>query len=118
MLDIRAYKRKSFSRSVWNLNNVDVDSLNDALLNANWDDIFRKDVDGIDVVYDRFFSLFISIVEYLIPRKIVTFPTISDGGNLISDPKEKAVARPLFQFLIPQSFLLWSVAPGLLYLRF
>ena len=57
MLDIRAYKPKSFSPSVWNLSDVDIDGLNDAFLNANWDDIFHNDVGGIDVVYDHFFLI-------------------------------------------------------------
>ena len=71
-LNCRRYKPRSFSRKVWNFNNIDIQGVNSALSNANWDSLFCATYTDIDVLYDSFFTLFLGIVESFIPCKNVT----------------------------------------------
>ena len=74
ILNCRSYKPKSFKRKVWNFNDIDSCALNNALLDANWDEIFCVMTDDVDELYEQFSSLFLSIVESFIPHKNVTIP--------------------------------------------
>ena len=51
-----------------NFNNIDVDQLNYALIQAGWDNIFRDFTSDIDVIYENWFELFSSIVDRYIPK--------------------------------------------------
>ena len=74
-LNCRKYKPRSFPRKVWNFKNIDSSALNNALLNANWDEIFGDTSCDIDTLYENVFSLFVSIVESFIPRRNVIRPS-------------------------------------------
>ena len=50
---------------------IDLDGLNGTLSNADWSDDFDAALFGIDVIYQRFFSLLLSPVEPFIPHKKV-----------------------------------------------
>ena len=51
---------------------VDIDGLNSTLSSVDWNDVFDATPFDIDVIYQRFFSLFVSTVESFIPHKNVT----------------------------------------------
>lgn len=70
-LSISVYKPKCFKRKVRNFNVIDEVPLN-VLLNAGWDDIFFENTaSNIDVIYEKWRALFLSIVHRFIPSKIV-----------------------------------------------
>ena len=71
-LNCQKHKPKSFSREIWNLNDVDIDGLNSTLSSVDWNDVFDATPLDIDVIYQRFFSLFVSTVESFISHKNVT----------------------------------------------
>ena len=50
---------------------IDLDGLNGTLSNADWSDDFVAALFGIDVIYQRFFSILLSPVESFIPHKKV-----------------------------------------------
>ena len=50
---------------------IDLDGLNGTLSNAHWNDDFDAALFGIDVIYQRFFSLLLSLVESVLPHKKV-----------------------------------------------
>ena len=50
---------------------IDLDGLNGTLSNADWNDDFDAALFGIDVIYQRLFSLLLSPVEPFIPHKKV-----------------------------------------------
>ena len=70
-LNCRKEKPKSFTREIWNFNDVDLDGLNGTLSNADWNDVFDAALFDIDVIYHRFFSILLSTVESLISHKKV-----------------------------------------------
>ena len=71
-LNCQKHKPKSFSREIWNFNDVDIDGLNSTLSNVDWNDVFDATPFDIDVIYQRFFYLFVGTVESFIPHKNVT----------------------------------------------
>ena len=70
-LNCRKEKPKSFTREIWNFNDIDLDGLNGTLSNADWNDVFDAALFDIDVIYHRFFSILLSTVESLISHKKV-----------------------------------------------
>ena len=57
ILNCRKYKPRSFPRKVWNFKNIDSSALNNALLNANWDEILGDTSSDIDTLYEIFFFI-------------------------------------------------------------
>ena len=45
------HKPKSFSREIWNFNDVDLDGLNSTLSSVDWNDVFDAALLDIDVIY-------------------------------------------------------------------
>ena len=68
ILNFQKYKPTSFSREIWNFNDVDIDS---ALSSVDWNDVFDVVFLDIDLIHQRFFSLFLSTVESFIPHNNV-----------------------------------------------
>jgi hypothetical protein len=71
-LNISSRKQRSFKRTVRNYKNANVNALNAALLNVNWGDVFSNPSDSIDVVYNKWFNLFNSILDAYIPSREIT----------------------------------------------
>ena len=72
ILTVKNIKPKSFSREIWNFNDVDIDGLNSTLTSVDWNYVFDATPFDIDVIYQRFFFFFVSTVESFIPHKNVT----------------------------------------------
>ena len=58
-LNCRKEKPTSFTREIWNFNDIDLDGLNGTLSNADWNDVFDAALFDIDVIYHRFFFYFV-----------------------------------------------------------
>ena len=71
-LSIFKPKTSCYVRTVRNFNDIDVNQLNYALIQAGRDNIFRDFTSDIYVIYENWFELFSSIVDRSIPKKIVT----------------------------------------------
>lgn len=57
-LSVPGYKPKCCKRKVWNFIDIDVDQLNNAFLNARWDDVFYQETtSNIDVFYEKWIAL-------------------------------------------------------------
>jgi len=69
-LNISSAVAKSFKRRVWNFNNVNSQELNGELLRTDWNYVLDDQLD-IDLIYDKWFSCFQSIVEKYIPLKTI-----------------------------------------------
>ena len=67
----RKQKPKSFTREIWNFDDIDLDGLNGTLSNADWNDVFDAVLFDTDVIYQRFFSILLSTVEFFTPHKKV-----------------------------------------------
>ena len=65
-LNCRKQKPKSFTREIWNFDDIDLDGLNGTLSNADWNDVFDAALFDIDVIYQRFFYILLSTVESFI----------------------------------------------------
>ena len=61
---------RSFKRKVWNFNNIDISKLNVELSHVDWS-CFFDEASNIDVVYDKWFANFHSIVQQYIPCKTI-----------------------------------------------
>ena len=70
-LDITFKKSRTFKRTVRNLKKVNVNALNTALVNANWDDVFSSSHE-IDDAYRSWFDIFKQIIDFYIPNKAIT----------------------------------------------
>jgi len=72
-LSFPVFKPNCYKRIIRNFNGVDVNLLNNALLNADWENIENESAGGsIDVFYKKWVDLFMSIVDLFIPQKSVT----------------------------------------------
>lgn len=71
-LSFPVHKPKCYKRKVWDYNIVDVDSLNCELMGADWDFAMPADSEDCNIVYEKWFSFFLSVVERFIPSKMVT----------------------------------------------
>ena len=65
------HKSHCFKRDVWDFSNVDIVNFNCELLQTDWSAIFENCFD-VDIIYEKWYSIFCRIVEKYIPFKIVT----------------------------------------------
>lgn len=69
-MDISLVKQKCYTRHIWDLSKIDENALREALLSANWDDVFTT-IDDVDALYDKWYECFRQILETCVPNRTV-----------------------------------------------